>query len=341
MNSKDTPENTLVPENTLAPENTLQSGDIPIRSETELKNAINNVAGPTNIALNNDITLTESLIIPDGKDITLTSAGDKHFFKLFGVNGADVYSNGVLYADVGNTIVIESGGVLRLDGIIITHESGQVGRGVNVADGGTFIMYSGEISGNSANLFLPVVGDFCSTGGGVFNRGVFEFHGGKISNNNAPDGFGGGVTNYGSFVMSGGEITDNTAGLYGGGVCNMMSGNFVMSGGEVSNNKVSSAEQGFGGGISNSATFVMSGGKISNNKASNGGGVYVATGNMHADGTCDGSFSMSGGEISGNTAQCGGGVCYFMDTFKKVGGVISGNTAIEGKDVYNKRDNNW
>jgi hypothetical protein len=74
-----------------------------VGTETELRNAITNATGPTVIALNNDIQLTNTpLSITSGKDITLISSGTSVFFKLIGVSGT-------------NTITINSGGVLELD----------------------------------------------------------------------------------------------------------------------------------------------------------------------------------------------------------------------------------
>ncbi|MDR0461066.1 MAG: hypothetical protein LBH62_06520 [Nitrososphaerota archaeon] len=312
-----------------------------VQNESELRNAVAITTKPVVIALDNDIVLTSTLSISANKDITLTSTAGKNFFKLIGADSANPYSTFQMpNVAVGTTIDVESGGVLRLGGIIVTHESGSIGRGVYVNGGGSLIMYSGEISGNSANMFLPVVGNYCSTGGGVDNRGDFEMHGGKISNNNAPDGYGGGVNNYGNFVMYGGEITNNTASRNGGGVCNSLSANFVMSGGQISNNKVSSVEFGFGGGVFNGAVFTMFMGKIFNNEAVHGGGVYVTTGNIHADMTCDGSFSIFGGEISGNIAQWGGGV-QNTGVFSMSGGVISYNQATYGGGVYNYFNGNF
>jgi hypothetical protein len=44
-----------------------------VSNEMELRNAVTNAVGPTVIALANDITLTEQLVIPANKDISLTS----------------------------------------------------------------------------------------------------------------------------------------------------------------------------------------------------------------------------------------------------------------------------
>jgi hypothetical protein len=197
--------------------------------------------------------------------------------------------------DGESTVIVKECGWLRLDGIIVTHVKGAMGRGVYVELTGVLVLSKGMISGNADSNY----------GVGVINVGNFSMLGGKISNNKAmgTDKFGdecncgGGVANYGNFSMSGGIITGNTAGTNGGGVYNdcyfysssgFYNGSFTMSGGEISNNVARIA----GGGVYNHNGFSMSGGTISNNVArSNGGGVYSIF-----------SFNMSGGIISNNKA---------------------------------------
>ena len=255
-----------------------------VKNEAELKNAVNNAVGSTIVALNKDIILTGSLNITNNKDITLTSNSRNEFYKLIG-------------APHQNTIIVEVGGTLKLDGIVVTHSNNEAGRGVKVDIGGTFILYSGEISGNTASYN---VGDW---GGGVWNWGTFEMYGGKISGNTA---------SYGGGVVSGGMDGGGNFGL------------FVMFGGEICGNN---ATGGAGsGGVYNVGTFKMSDGKISGNTAYVGGGVLNA-----------GSFSMSGGEISGNTAATRGGGVWNKVDFAMSGGEISGNTATDsGGGVYNE-----
>jgi hypothetical protein len=321
-----------------------------VKNETELKNAIDNAptGKSTTITLDKDITLTittddhnsnyypVNIIIPADKDITLTSNKANGFYKL---NGA---TNG-LVLDVAST------GVLRLDGIIVTHTGNTWGGGVNVDLRGAFYLYSGTILGNKASGWRGVTNDGvfimsggeisgCTAeyGGGVYNSGAFTISGGTISGNTADDG--GGVHNAfrGTFTMTGGEISGNTATIRGGGVF-MSYGKFTMSGGEISGNTANK-----GGGVYNAggveydeqinltipATFSMSKGLISGNKADNGGGVYN-----------EGAFVMSGGTINSNTATGSGGGVYnhqtMYGTFNKQGGKISENTASNGyKDVY-------
>ncbi|MCL2642546.1 MAG: hypothetical protein FWD52_03405 [Candidatus Bathyarchaeota archaeon] len=262
-------------------------GSIHVKSEVELRRAIDDVkfGESATIILDRDIALIGTLIIPVGKDITLKSNGGAEFFRLLGP--AD---NAVLG--------VEGGGVLRLDGIIVTHENGVYGSGVGVGTGATLILYDGEISNNNVATDRYNGG----IGGGVSNAGIFEMFGGVISGNIGSSG--GGVCNSGTFNMFGGTISGNIA---------------------VYPYRVNSHGPG-GGGIYNWGSISMSGGIISGNMADScGGGVYLN----------GGSFEMYGGVISGNTAMNAGGVYHNWGAFNVSGGEISGNTADLNKDVYN------
>jgi hypothetical protein len=191
----------------------LESGAIYVKTEAELRNAIYGaVSKSVVIAPIEDIYLTGSaLSIPDNANVTLASDSKYGVHRIFG--------------SVGNSVIIvETGGVLMLNGIIIMHENDSIeGNGVVVNSGGTIIMYSGVISGNKA----------ANNGGGVYNSGIFKLYGGKISGNKAANN-GGGVYNVGVFEMYGGEITNNFADQ-GGGVYNR--GAFDRLGGVISDNK--------------------------------------------------------------------------------------------------------
>ena len=108
-------------------------------------------------------------------------------------------------------VFVNGGGVFVLDGVVVSHAVGYEGRGVWVYNGGHFVMYRGEISGNSAPVYDGWLSDTANGGGGVCNSGVFEMYGGVISGNTA--GSGGGVyadTVRGTFKVYGGKITGNT-----------------------------------------------------------------------------------------------------------------------------------
>ena len=180
----------------------------------------------------------------------------------------------------------------------ITHASGGTGCGVYI-NGGTFNMYGGSITGNTAT-------DGKGRGGGVYvtSGGAFKMFGGSITGNKATDG--GGVYMIGSnskFTMKGGSITGNTA-FRGGGVYverslgnNDKPGNFAMSSGTIGGATTDDANQAqYGGGVYVAGTFTLTGGSITGNKTKgNGGGVYV---------NADSTFTVSGApKITNNTQK--------------------------------------
>jgi hypothetical protein len=311
----------------------ISNGDIHVESERQLRNAINNAKKPTSIALLRDVILTEALVISANKDITLTSNSDNaNFFKLIG-------------ADEHDTLFVEDGGVLKLDKIIVTHKTGDSGRGAKTEEKGTLIMISGIISDNTAFARAGGVyntGNFTMLGGEIFNNkvsasysacygggvynadtGNFTMLGGRIFNN-IVSSMGGGVYNDGDFNILGNSVISNNNAMFGGGVYNDYKGVFSMSGScAITNNYASYG----GGGVSGYGVVSMSGNSvISNNIAnSDGGGVFCH------------SFSMSGNSrIDSNTAihRNGGGV-YAVGSFVMTDNcVISNNTANTGGGAY-------
>ena len=212
------------------------------------------------------------------------------------LNGYDI----ICSKDGANTIKLANGGSFTLSDCKgtgrITHTDGLTGTGVYLDSAGTFTMYGGSISGNSA----------AEKGGGVYmTRSTFRMLGGSVSGNKAK--YGGGVYVYsGVFTLSGGSVSGNSSDEDGAGV--YTAGTFNMTGGSVSGNfTTDAAVTGYatkrGGGVYAADVFNMSGGTISDNTAAEyGGGVYVIL-----SATC----TITGGTISGNTSgnSKGGGVC--------------------------------
>ncbi|MCL2642345.1 MAG: hypothetical protein FWD52_02345 [Candidatus Bathyarchaeota archaeon] len=289
-----------------------------VKNEEELKKAIDNAFSKgTVIALDNDIAISNELVIPSNKDVTLTSNRVTGFYKLIG-------------AESVSTVFVDRYGVFKLDGVIVTHANHrgpELGGGVYVAEGGQLIMYSGEISGNAA---VDVGAPYrpASAGGGVYNLGVFEMTGGKISDNrvsttgSSGGGYGAGVYNRGRFTMSGGEISNNAAHVSGGGVYN--SGTFTMSGGVITSNTAVD----WGGGVSNDSNsfFERLDGTISDNT------INGRSDNVYPD---DRSNSESpggngGGSSNGSASGDGGG---FSD-----GGGSGGSGGSSIGDGFSLRD---
>ena len=271
-------------------ENTSLKKTVHVKSETDLYNAVYNLpyGAAVVIVLNNDITLTKgSLAISDNKDVTLTSKKATNFYKLIGATKRAEDHSLATYED---TITVYRG-VLRLDGIIITHEKDIFGTGICVYEDGTLIMYDGKISGNHIPYAYVGHGSFVGNGGGVYNWGVFEMFNGIISDNTAGNG-GGGVYHLGTFTMYNGTISNNSASWYGGGVYG--GGVFEMFNGIISGNTAGIQ----GGGVDNRRNFTMHNGTITNNHANQmGGGIYNS-----------GTFHKLNGTISDNTAPEGNNI---------------------------------
>ncbi|MCL2643706.1 MAG: hypothetical protein FWD52_09445 [Candidatus Bathyarchaeota archaeon] len=260
-----------------------------VETEAELVNAID--AAPDEgyiIVISKNITLEKSLEIPAGKRIMLI--GNVFDICLIGANTMD-------------TIIVRDGGWLRIIGTMgITHAKGDTGRGIYVERGGTCIIQSAIISGNTADL-----------GGGVYNEGTFDLSAaedphGLIVNNTAT--LGGGVYNTGTFTMLFGDVRDNNAADSGGGVYNV--GTFDLRDGEICGNNAA----GLGGGVYNEGTFNMKKNRYGS----------------------DGELTIKYGSICGNVAAKGGGM-YNVGTFEMPHDTqISENTALssEGENVFNE-----
>jgi fimbrial isopeptide formation D2 family protein/uncharacterized repeat protein (TIGR02543 family) len=224
-----------------------------------------------------------------------------NMFNALILDNNSTYRGGGVYSDVG---VFNVFGDSRISGNI----ANDIGGGIY--NYGTFSLYDGEISNNTAYSY-----DTPRGGGGVYNGAYFSMFNGAIFNNTAVNG--GGVYNFGNtFALSGGTIYNNTASTAGGGVYNTgTSSIFNASGGLIFENKANVA----GGGVYlNSGNFTATDVIISDNTAElNGGGVYLAGGSM----------KLSSSAISNNIATDGGGVYMAGGLVDLFSGLISDNTA--------------
>ena len=128
-------------------------------------------------------------------------------------NGYLASSSGNIFAADGGTVILD-GGTVR-NGYLAISNADAYGAGVFVGPGGTFLMKSGEITGNTARA---TVSSYSTFGGGaaVAAGGTFVMTGGTISGNEAEGGGGGFYIQNGASVtfdasVSGGSpaITDN------------------------------------------------------------------------------------------------------------------------------------
>lgn len=188
----------------------------------------------------------------------------------------------------------------------ITHVNGMKGHGVYLKPFSDLSLYSGNITGNNTD-----VNNTDANGGGVYlTGGSFYMYGGSITNNSAS--YGGGVAGcvgksdeanlVGCFWMLGGSIKDNNATANGGGVA-MDDCDFDMRGGSIISNQATAN----GGGVAVQGTHDVewSGGHVTGNTANvNGGGVYVAgsvktmkvSGDVNITGNTNGNVYLPGGK---------------------------------------------
>ena len=281
--------------------------------------------------LANDVTLSKTVIIPSGKDVTIDLNGHVLDRGLTSAeeNGCVIYVDGHLTitdsqpdAEHNPAVTFTSG----FDDSEITVKGGVITGGYNSGDGGGIfasgVLYftAGTVAGNTGNK-----------GGGIYNDNdcYVIMTGGKILANISTDtsdgGGGGGIANRGYLTIKGGTISDNriAEGQHGCGI-RQYEGTLEISGGLITRHN---ANRGAGMYV-RGGTATMSGGEISGNTAASGGGVSVTNKSVQ--------FIMKGGKISGNTASYGGGVAGFNSTnLTMEGGTVSdNNSSAEGGGVF-------
>ncbi len=201
---------------------------------------------PGSYKLQTNVTLTKTWIVPYGGGTVPVNLD---------LNGHTITSNQEGDASVIRISKSENGEPAKLvlyDSVnvegTITHANGKSGPGVEIGDGGEFVMEGGCISGN------VVSGSIGGGGVHVGSGASFTMNGGAIQKNKADYGGGVYVGSGATFTMNGGTIQNNGSKetLRGGGV-------YVGSG---------ASAYGRAGG-----TFNLAGGTITGNNAAIGGGV--------------------------------------------------------------------
>ena len=343
-----------------------------------LQAAINSAPNgqPTTIAIGKNVKLSQTLRVPAGKAITLTS--DQPYTIL----AVKASSAGGSASSVDDLIVVEKGASLTLAGNITLRGKYNTGRiidnsgavtltgnvvvcdstmkranaGVidNHADSATFTMLGGVVEKNS--ITDAYSGTIRATNGAkLFIRG------GKIQNNQTIgrdtylSSAGLMLFENGAAEMTGGSISGNSG--YRGSAVMMYSENsgkraaFTMSGGDISKNTSKRLDSGWAypsGAVhvERYSDFTLSGGTITENRATGagavGGGVCVIDmGCQSNDPANETRFTMLGGEISQNTSsEAGGGVYSYSNHVRLLAGVIKNNRSNKGGGVYSEGNTN-
>ena len=236
-------------------------GEVIVKTEQELLDAIANASGPTVIRIEGTVTIAKTLVIDGGRQITLT--GD-----------------GTIAAASNFTISHESMIYISGEGTALTVEC-------EVAGNASRSAYCSVLCAtNSADLTLndgaDIHGGYAGNGGGVrvtrgeTEPGAFTMNGGWIHDNEAGNGAGLALDNQaGQHLIRGGSITKNraTGTGYGGGIWVGSEVGLTMTGGTVTNNTTTNTKDTIYAGIvvnSNASTKPWT-------------GVYITSGEVTAD----------------------------------------------------------
>ena len=337
------------------PAETLEGEEI--TTQDALQQAINDSTGtkenPTTITISTSITLTSTLVIPNGKHIKIVgSTGNESVLTASGTSvssftrcytgttdsnedGTNCQSMIIVGATEGSSDNISAS--LTIQNVKL--DAGQYSEDLNASnlteqntlrvvyiygEDATFTMEEGSVV-TGGTSYHRASGIFAQVGAIVIN-------GGEVSNNvtgsNASMNGAVGVE-AGTITMSAGEVKNNTTTGVGGGLFGSADSKITITGGKICENTAGA----MGGGIASYGEVVISGGEISKNKSTlQGGGVFV---------TRDaGKLTISGdAKITGNEAgRDGGGVAAIQNAVVVMnGGEISSNktgTSFTGGGVY-------
>ncbi|MGB7877061.1 MAG: CSLREA domain-containing protein, partial [Anaerolineales bacterium] len=142
-----------------------------------------------------------------GEDAAAT--GDLDITGSLEIVGAEAETTIIDADDLDRVFQIFPHDSLTAQGLTIRNGNGDMGSGVYVAPGGTFILNEGVIADNIA-----------SSGGGVFSSGNTTIRGSLVVNNSSSLDDGGGLfaSSTGIMILENSTVANNSAANYGGGL---------------------------------------------------------------------------------------------------------------------------
>ena len=236
-------------------------GEVIVKTEQELLDAIANASGPTVIRIEGTVTIAKTLVIDGGRKITLTGDGTIAAASNFTISHASM----IYISGEGTALTVEC----------------------EVAGNASRSAYCSVLCAtNSADLTLndgaDIHGGYAGNGGGVrvtrgeTEPGAFTMNGGWIHDNEAGNGAGLALDNQaGQHLIRGGSITENraTGTGYGGGIWVGSEVGLTMTGGTVTNNTTT-----------NTKDTIYAGIVVNSNASSKPWtGVYITSGKVTAD----------------------------------------------------------
>ncbi|MDR0586326.1 MAG: hypothetical protein LBG26_03710 [Treponema sp.] len=324
-----------------------------------IDNMITSASGPTIITITSDITVTSTINLLSGKEITIKSDGNWKLVRastftneFFNMTGASL----TLQADSGKTITLDgdsfsssrpliymNSGTLTLGaGSILEKNYNSTQGGAVYALGGSVVINGGVIRNNKTTN----AGN--GYGGGLAISGVSDFSmsaGSIYGNQSAGNGGGLNLYNTTTAAITGGSIYGNQAGANGGGICvdttSLTLSNFYLgidSSNPTTTTNGNSATTNGGGIMLVKGTITMNSGFIMYNATEKwGGGVCVGNASVNNNVT----FSMNGGHIcknrvTGTGINEGGGVYLTQES----NAVFDGSSASDAEIKENKNASN-
>ena len=199
-------------------------GEVTVTTEQDLRNAIASANGPTVIQIADaGVTITETLVIDGGKQITLTGG------KIAAASTFEVSNESMIYiTGEGTALTVEC------------EVAGNASRSAYCS-----VLYATNSADLTLNDGADIHGGYAGNGGGVRVRrgdtepGTFTMNGGWIHDNEAGNGAGLALDNQaGQHLIRGGSITNNraTGTGYGGGIWVGSEVGLTMTGGTVTDN---------------------------------------------------------------------------------------------------------
>lgn len=322
---------------------------IVVATAEDLENAIKGATNPLTIVMNSTITLTNSITVDSGKDITLdlngntlSYEGNGIAFNLFGSTFTICDSMWKDPADIDIEEVTYNVTKSQVNGTTTTET--KESHTVSVPTETALEEIGGQIQSSTDTLFQVanqgrlilesgVLNPMGHTAIWLYNDSSVEMNGGWITNSNTTAiSMTSGANS--SITINGGYLTNNSAGWKGGAIA-ATAGNIYINGGIIANNSAS-----FGGGIAaENGTLTITDGYIVNNTSLQGGGIAVGNETV----------TINGGVIASNTVRdnknhendwgsetWGGGGLYAEGSSQitMTGGIIANNTA-EDSPTYN------
>ena len=180
------------------------------------------------VVLNDDVSISSIITVPEGKKLNLDLGGNSLNASGMALNvtgGEVVISNGSIASSANDAITVNNGGTVTIDGADITSSS----RNAISAREATIIMNSGTVTSQEAG-FLGLKDSNI-----VINGGVIEgIDNGPVMGNGSAAGTANDGTNM-NVVMNGGKLIAHiqSAGYIACAVYVPNSGSFTMNGGEI------------------------------------------------------------------------------------------------------------